>query len=290
MDPGDESFLAFASFNFLRGFCDADGRPLGERKAPTAVWEQTETELVACDYADARSATAFPMNVSALLQIQAHWRTILDRIRVIRATVIGQTGRSELTALDLWRIAHASASVVSFCRLERGPAEPVPVGDAALFKASVGIKYALRHAEISRYEGRDALGAHPTASALWKYIDGNGLLIGNGQVCAGPEMMIRELLDVLVEGGASHVRDSNGLDTRKLLAYADLLAVWETATLLARAREREQPGELRLAALCRRMLTDVCEAVGFAPVLEGAEARLAVEAQLQQLIDRLLAG
>ena len=136
-------------------------------------------------------------------------------------------------------------------------AEPVPVADAALFKAAIGIKYALRHAEVSRYDGRDALGTYPSAASLWNYIDRERLLIGDGQVCAGPEMMIRELLDVLVKGGGSQAPDSVGLDIGKLLAYADLLAVRETAALLARARERELPGEHRLAELCRRMFVDV---------------------------------
>ena len=283
MDPGDESLLAFASFACLRGLHDTDGRPLGERKAPRAVWDQVETDLVACDYGDARTATTFPMNRSALLQIRTHWRTVLERVRVIRATVLARTGRTNLTALDLWRIAHAAASVVSFCRLERGTREPIPAADAALFKASVGIKYALRHAEIARYGGRDPLGMFPSTASLWIYIDRERLLIGDGQVCAGPEIMIRELLDVFVGGCGSHAPHLSSLDVGKLLAYADLLAVWETAQLLARARERELPGERRLSELCRRMLNDVCEAAGVAPTLEGADVRLAVETGLQQL-------
>jgi hypothetical protein len=287
MDPGDESLLAFASFDCLRGLYDTDGRPLGERKAPRAVRDQVETNLVACDYGDARAATAFPMNVSALLQIRAHWRTVLDRVRVIRATLLARTGRSNPVALDLWRIAHAAASVVSFCRLERGTAEPIPAADAALFKASVGIKYALRHAEIARYGGRDALGMFPSTASLWNYIDREQLLIGDGQVCAGPGMMIRELLDVLVGGCGSHACDLAGLDTSKLIAYADLLAVWETAQLLARAREREFAGERRLSELCRRMLADVCDAAGVAQIQEAADVRLAVEAGLQQLFGRV---
>jgi hypothetical protein len=81
MDPGDESFLPFASFDFLRSLCDENGRPLGEVKAPACA---VPTELVACDYADSRSAGGLPMNVSALLQIFAHWRIVLGRIRRMR--------------------------------------------------------------------------------------------------------------------------------------------------------------------------------------------------------------
>jgi hypothetical protein len=283
MGAGNEGFLAFASFEFLRGICDTDGRPLGERKAPPAALDQVATKLIVCDYADARSASAFPMNVSALLQIQAHWQTVLNVIRNIRAAVVARRGRSDLLALDLWRIAHAAASVVSFRSLERGMPEVVPVADAALFKASVGIKFALRHAEISRYDGQEAVDVRPSAASLWNYIDREQLLIGEAQVCAGPEIIIRELLDVLAGGAGSHARDPADFDVGKLLAYADLLAVWETATLFARAREREMPGEHRLSELCRRMLADVCEAVGFAPIPEGDDSRLAVERGLRLL-------
>lgn len=168
-------------------------------------------------------------------------------------------------------------------RFERGMPEVIPVAEAALFKASVGIKYALRHAEMSRYDGRDAAGVRPSAASLWRYIEREQLLIGEAQVCAGPEVMIRELLDVLVDGGSSEARPPADLDVGKLLACADLLGVWETAMLLARARERERPGERRLSELCRRMLDDVCAAVGFTPIPEGEGSRLAVERALWRL-------
>src|SRR5579862_7211937 len=106
MDSGDGDFLAFASFEHLRGLLDADGRPLGEVKAPARSAAGIATELAACDYADARSESDLPMNVSALLQINEHWRTVLGTIRSIRAAFIARTGRAQLTALDLWRIAH----------------------------------------------------------------------------------------------------------------------------------------------------------------------------------------
>ena len=72
MDPGDESFLAFASFDFLRGLRDADGRPLGERKAPPAVWEQVETDVVACDYADALADGAIAGYAADVFELEDH--------------------------------------------------------------------------------------------------------------------------------------------------------------------------------------------------------------------------
>jgi hypothetical protein len=284
MDSGDGAFLAFASFEHLRGLRDTDGRPLGEVKAPAPLVAAVPAELVACDYADARFECALPMNVSALLQINDHWHQILGTIRSIRAAFIGRTGRTPLTLLDLWRIAHAAVSTVSFRCLERGIAHAIPVADAALFKASAGIKYALRHAEVTRLGGRDAVGAYPSAASVWAYVEGERLLIGSAQVCAGPEMMIRDLLDVLVNGAGS-AASGEVLDLGRLLVYADLLAVWETLALVQRAQERRPGG--RLAGTCRSMLRDVCAATEITGVPEDvALGRQLIEDRLQRLFGR----
>jgi hypothetical protein len=284
MDSGDGAFLAFASFEYLRGLRDTDGRPLGEVKAPAPLVAAVPAELVACDYADARFECPLPMNVSALLQINDHWHHILGTIHSIRAAFIARTGRTPLTLLDLWRIAHAAVSTASFRCLERGIAHAIPVADAALFKASAGIKYALRHAEVTRLGGRDAVGAYPSAASLWAYVEGEGLLIGSAQVCAGPEMMIRDLLDVLVNGAGS-TASGEVLDLGRLLVYADLLAVSETLALVQRSEERRPDG--RLAGMCRSMLRDVCAATEFAGVPEHvALGRQLIEDRLQRLFGR----
>jgi hypothetical protein len=270
MYTGDGGFLAFASFDFLRGLRDEDGRLLGEGKALAG---------------EVPAATIRLTNEPALLQILAHWPQILLRIRRIRAAIVSTGAPS---ALELWRIAPAAACVVSFHCLERGTASPIPVADAALFKASVGMKYALRHAEVARLEHGDAIGSPPTAAAIWDYIDRERLLTGAVEVCAGPELLIRELLDVLVAGGAdppAHAASPDGTDINKLLAYADLLAVWETTVLVARAEEGAA-GDGRLVAIGRTMLRDVCKAVGFAIIPDVTLGRSLIERALQRLFER----
>jgi hypothetical protein len=253
-------------------------------KASVCARNGVATELIACYYSGPRRRTPLPMNVSALTQIQAHWNQVLQRIRTIRAAFTGRSGYLEASALDLWRIAHAAVSLVSFRYLERR-ASPTPVADAALFKATAGIKYALRHAGVARLADGSVIGSHPNAAALWDYIDRERLLIGSAQVCAGPEAMIRELLDVLVDGGGNASpagADDDPFDTEKLLAYADLLAVWETVVLVARAEERDGSGG-RVHGIARTLLREICAATGFVIVPDVELARNLIEAALRRL-------
>lgn len=283
-------FLAFASFEQVRGWRDADGRPLGEAKAPPSLRDAVSTELISCDYQDLRSTSGLLMNVSALAQITTHWPTILDRIRLIRGAFVARSRRSHPSALDLWRIANAAVSVVSFHRLATKSTSVIPVFDTALFKASIGVKYALRHAEVARLQGIDAIGAYPSPATLWQYIVREGLLLGVSQVCAGPSTMIRELLDVLIDGRETNSGQAalcEPIDIEKLLAYADLLAIWETAALLTRTEERAGAGDAhrRLRDICRTMLRDVCTAVGFPNTPETAPSRQIIEARLALLFE-----
>jgi hypothetical protein len=285
----DRGLLARASFEHLRGLCDTAGRPLGELKSP--VQGTTEAALVSSDgrFADSRARSALPTNAAALEQIVLHWPAIRRRVGSIRGAFVERHGSERLRALDLWRIANAAVSVVSFNRLDAAPQTFVPVADAALFKACVGIKFALRHAEVARLSGDDALGAFPSSTSLLAYIERERLLNGATQVCAGPAIMIGELVSVFVDGlepDPEPEAERLAFGVAQLLRYADLLAVWETVLLLERAEGRAPATAdgARLRRLCRTMLRDICSAVDFAVTPDVELARRRIEEHLRMLL------
>jgi hypothetical protein len=286
--PGTWDLLAFASFEHVRELRDADGRQLGELKASGSARARSATELVPCHYADERSASGLPMNAPALAQIVLHWPAILRVVGTIRAAFIVRSGMPRLSGLDLWRIVNAAASVVTFRCLERGDASVVPVADAALYKACVGIKFALRHAEVEQFGRTDAIGAYPSAESLWRYICRARLLIGSSQVCAGPAALVLELLAVLVTGPdrePDHRIAIEPIDVARLLDYADALAVWETVNLLARARTSSAGNDAggRLHRMCLTMFENMCGAVNLAVPPDVELARVVLERRLESL-------
>jgi hypothetical protein len=285
----DRGLLARASFEHLRGLRDTAGRSLGELKSTGQ--DTSEAALISSGgrFADSRAQSALPTNAAALEQIVLHWPAIRHRVSTIRGAFVDRYGSERLRALDLWRIANAAVSVVSFNRLDAAPHSFVPVADAALFKACVGIKFALRHAEVARLGGNDALGAFPSSTSLLAYIERERLLIGPTQVCAGPAVMIAELVTVFVDGlepDSAPEAEPFAFDVEQLLRYADLLAVWETVLLLERADGRAPPTAdgVRLRRLCRTMLRDVCAAVDFAVTPDVELARRRIEEHLRLLL------
>lgn len=229
-------FLEFASPASIRRLVDEDGRPVGEGKALDAFRHGVEMELRPSEAEDTRAKSDRPLNASAMRSVLEHWPFVTQRFAEIRAAFIAREGRTALSALDLWRVTHAMTSVVSFGCADRAGAPTVRARDAAVFKASAGMKFSLRHIRLARLQSAAGVPPEPlTAQGLWAYIARERLLIGESQVCAGPQKMIVEMLDLLVAGRAG-ARPAAGRPApiERLLRYADALALWESAALLFR--------------------------------------------------------
>jgi hypothetical protein len=288
---GDRGLLERVSFEHLRGLRDTTGRFLGEFKSPDQEIDEDRLISGQWSFADPRSECLLPTNAAALDQIILHWPMIRQRVGSIRAAFVAERDATRLSALDLWRLANAAVSVVSFNRVDLAAEALIPIADAALFKACVGIKFALRHAEVSRLSGHVALGPFPSAESLWAYIDRERLLIGTTQVCAGPTAMIRDLISVLVDGRRPDAPPDDepvSVDAARLLLYADALGVWETVLLLERADAYAQTtGDgARLRRTARTMLRDICTAVDFAVTPDVGLARRLIEAYLGTILHR----
>ena len=64
---------------------DEEGRPLAERRAPSALKDGVPMELGPCPYADSRQGE--PMNLSALEQITRHLKPVFRELRAFHAAL-----------------------------------------------------------------------------------------------------------------------------------------------------------------------------------------------------------
>jgi len=179
----------FLELHALDALLDVDGRPLGERPTPQTRARGIAFELRRCPYAGSRHHHARPMNVSALAQMTSHWEAALTSLAAIRAALHLPAQPRVHQLLELCAVA-AFKPVA----LWRRGLDVVDVETAVVHKIVVGMQSAL-HALLLR-DGDVPL----SSQRFYAAVEAHGALIGDDEVCAGPPHLIREVLDVVVDG------------------------------------------------------------------------------------------
>jgi hypothetical protein len=185
-------------------YLDAEGRPLGEHRAPESVKAGVPMELKQCPYSGSRYKHANPMNVSALRQMTRHWAQALGTIDFIRQRYEARVGRAPLGLVDVWRVSKIISFMPGYLlfRAEGALTDgqlPPPV--SAAYKIIVGIAATLERLVLQgmMMEGyNDATVMTP--EELFSLVEESGDLVGLEQVCAGPANLIQEALQVLMVG------------------------------------------------------------------------------------------
>ncbi|MDQ3363823.1 MAG: hypothetical protein M3680_00120 [Myxococcota bacterium] len=182
---------------------DAEGRPLSEGKAGPDRMAGVPFALRTCPYPGSRHHHARPMNLSALRQVSAHWDGVLGAVAYLRELHRQSAGTGISCIADVWRIGHMTSSIaeLAFMRTWR------PIGDrelpatiAAMYKVTLGVT----STSLKAWSDVAVRFTSPASvDFLIDYAERHGQLIGPDQVCGGSETMIRELLAVVVDGGAS---------------------------------------------------------------------------------------
>jgi hypothetical protein len=183
-------------------YLDAEGRPLGEHRAPEAVKAGVPMELKQCPYSGSRYKHANPMNVSALRQMTRHWAQTMGTIDFIRQRYETRVGRAPLGLVDVWRVSKIISFMPGYLlfRAEGALSDgqlPAPV--SAAYKIIVGIAATLERLVLQGMlmEGyNDATVMTP--EELFSLVEESGDLVGLEQVCAGPANLIQEALQVLM--------------------------------------------------------------------------------------------
>lgn len=192
----------------------------------SALYDTVTTEIVACPYAGARRGG--PMNHSALRQVGACWPEVLA---LARGLAVGRPTVHDAFAAALTATAAPVAWELA------APGRPVPRAMAALYKANLGMSQVLGGVLLVADGVADQpLRALGDADAFLALLEQGRWLVGEEQVCAGPEPMIGQLFDAMAGGlgpaatlpvAAPGLRDTAlvvaGLQAAALLATQDAL-------------------------------------------------------------------
>lgn len=197
---------------------DDEDRPLREGRTPAEHLRATDIEYKPCPYAGSRSEHALPMNVSALRQMSAHWDDIVGAMVMLRDAYREVRGVTELDLMDAWRVSQLGAALPWWFVLGKG--ETAPAYAAALAKAMQGVGL---WAQLDFVKLQTQAWQPPplTAASILALTEANGTLIGETEVCAGPEKMLLRYFEAMVGTTPADVAASPRLAT--LIAERDAM-------------------------------------------------------------------
>lgn len=213
------------------GLFDLDGRPLGERRAPSAAKARSPMVLEPAPYDDARQG--LPMNVSALEQVQRHLKEVLDDISSFHA--LRAPGPRSWESMLLAVIDQLSAPIVHVIRAG-SPQTRVPPAKAVGYKLAAGYFGALRRLLAAAAQGEER---EVTPESFLHFVNTSRLLVGGNEVCAGPPRLIDWTTRVFMDGvlGAAPCTDPRRLTLATLLSQQVQLGLaWELFDAAAEAR------------------------------------------------------
>jgi hypothetical protein len=222
-----EPWAVGAVVHSLGDVLDDEGRPVMERRAPSATKRGVPMQLRACPYADARNGIA--MNVSALAQVTRHLDAVLADVARYRA---GATAREPSWEEVLAAVIDQLAGPAVFLLRARSTRGPVPARLAVGHKLAAGFFGALRGLLRAR-----ALGDRRpvTADAFLDWVASSGALIGASEACAGPPNLIARATAVFVRrGDAAPLADpARCVVAERLRMQTQVGLAWEMLDLAA---------------------------------------------------------
>jgi hypothetical protein len=191
---------------------DDEGRPVGERRAPSSAKIGVPMELKPCPYRDERRG--LPMNVSALAQITRHLDTVLDDISAFRAAQ-GHSSPSWMELLEV--VIDQLFGPGRHAILEGDTGSAIPARLAVGHKLAAGFFGVLGDLIAAELAGR---GRPPSVDSFLDYVSETRALQGGSEVCGGPPVMIAKATRVLFHGSpsAAPLVDESRLVVARLLA------------------------------------------------------------------------
>lgn len=194
----------FDIWNGISSLHGQDGRQIGENNAgPHPYKEDIATEHKAHKFGGSRAG--LPINVTALKHVMAVWDDALQLATLMRNRYIAHRGLKErrFTLLSAYLFSKLGTALPAY--LARRREQPLRDGDlppleTAFFTLGVGPFMVLR--ALMEKGDRTALQPEPlSADALYEIADGCGSLVTRaGKGCAGSPKLIREFLDVTMNG------------------------------------------------------------------------------------------
>lgn len=186
---------------------DADQRQVGEANVfPPALRLDMLTEWRTCNLPGTRYQSERPMNVTAMRVMRAHWSQMMAALLRVREGYL----RRFPDADGAWTVGHVerlSAVVLAVPsyqlmrrrgRVENGNLHPAL---SSLFRVTDGVRLTM-HQMLLIPIGEPAWSPHQvvTVDQILDYAERNYSFHSGHGVCAGPKVMVRELIQVLLDG------------------------------------------------------------------------------------------
>lgn len=182
----------------LDGLHDDEGRPLGERRAPSAAKKSVPMELKPCPYSDERHGQM--MNASALEQVNRHWKAALEDIAAFHALIPAeiQGWRRMLLAVTDQLVRPAMGLLES-----RDPRALLPAASAVGYKLAAGYFGVMRRVLVEEARGAAPM---PSVAGFVEFVRRERALLGGNEVCAGAPKQIEKTTEVFLLGAPEHPR------------------------------------------------------------------------------------
>jgi hypothetical protein len=197
---------------------DKDGRQVGENNVAEKLFLDIPTERRLCNYAGSRYHADAPINSTAMKHMSRRWPELLSLTEQFRTAFFARLPPQdkELRAGEVHLLAVSCLSAVGSVMV-RG-VEPVPNGEldaglAAMFRLIDGVRI------VTTEIARDTAGTHGcdrtvNAKTIADYAERNSLYVDKWGVCAGPQVLIEEYLQVLLDGASAPIRAEPDLAAR----------------------------------------------------------------------------
>jgi hypothetical protein len=183
---------------------DVSGRQLGESNVtPFYLRCPVDTEWRPWGGSGSRSGGVY--NISALEQIAGLWPAILQRVKLVAAKFRSKYAldESELSYSDLMILAHVLTSTPAFymrrVTLDLARQRRVTNLHAATYKVTAGVHMAL-NLMIHQPDQRFHFDRVASAAEFLEFVEDSGVLLASGnRVCSGPQRLILQLLQSMIE-------------------------------------------------------------------------------------------
>jgi hypothetical protein len=185
---------------------DLEGRQVGEINSfPDKLRMKVPTEWKTCGYAGTRYLSEMPMNMSALRSMINHWRPVLQATLLCREEFLKRFPQYPDGRWKLGEVLYVSSCVLALPALELMRWEnPVPSGQldpvlSSLFRVIDGVRMISAHM-LDLYERPMVHDTPVTAKDITDSAEREDQYRSGRGVCAGPQSMIDELVETLMDG------------------------------------------------------------------------------------------
>jgi hypothetical protein len=208
---------------------DADQRQIGEANVfPQALRLDVPTEWRTCNLPGSRYQSELPMNVTAMRVMRAHWAQMMAAALQVRAEYLRRFPEAD----GAWTVGHVERLSVAVLalpsyqlmrrnnRIENGELHPAL---SSLFRVTDGVRMVM-HLMLLFPANEPTCSPDKvlTVDEILDYAERNNAFHSDYGVCAGPRSMVRELIQILLEGRGNADYRSVPLDVAVQAALDDV--------------------------------------------------------------------